>query len=263
MLAPVAAQKLVHAEGELATAQAADATETCMVVSTQASVDMETLANTDTAEKWFQLYFQREREHSLQLVKRAEAAGYSALLVTLDTPIQSLSHRAQRAGFVMPDDVVAVNLNGQQPTSQVSLTPDQSIVFQGMMNEAPRWADMDWLLQQTTLPVIAKGVLHPDDAVRLINMGVKGIVVSNHGGRALDGVPATIDALPAIRKALGDDFPLLLDGGIRSGLDVFKAIALGANAVMIGRPQLYALAVAGALGVAHIHSINETAIYRE
>jgi len=120
------------------------------------------------------------------------------------------------------------------------------------MAQAPGWRDLPWLLGQTRLPVLAKGVLHPCDAKVLKRAGVAGLVVSNHGGRALDGAPASLDALPAIRQAVGDDYPLLLDGGIRAGDDVFKAIALGADAVMIGRLQVYALAAAGALGVAHL-----------
>jgi isopentenyl diphosphate isomerase/L-lactate dehydrogenase-like FMN-dependent dehydrogenase len=120
------------------------------------------------------------------------------------------------------------------------------------MADAPGWKDLEWLLGQTRLPVLVKGVAHPDDAARLQALGVAGLVVSNHGGRALDGMPAALDLLPAIRRAVGADYPLLLDGGIRSGRDTFMALALGANAVMIGRPQLHALAVAGVLGVAHL-----------
>ena len=120
------------------------------------------------------------------------------------------------------------------------------------MREAPTWADLEWLLSQASLPVIVKGVLHPQDAQKIKAMGCAGIIVSNHGGRSLDGAPASIDCLAKIRAAVGDDYPILFDGGIRSGLDIFKAIALGADAVLIGRLQVYALSVAGALGVAHM-----------
>lgn len=252
LLAPVAYQKLVHPQGERATAQAAEATDTVMVASTLASVSLEEIAAENRGINWFQLYWQPQRAVTLDLVKRAESAGYSALMVTLDAPLQSGSRRARQAGFTLPMDVQAANLQGYPQPGQVVLRPDQSVIFQGMMSEAPTWQDIEWLLKNTRLPVIAKGVLHPDDAARLQQSGVAGIVVSNHGGRALDGVPASIRALPAIRKVVGKDFPLLLDSGVRSGSDVFKAIALGANAVMIGRPQIYALAVAGALGVAHM-----------
>lgn len=251
LLAPVAFQKLVHPEGELATARGAEAMETCMVTSTLSSCSLEDIAGSTRGDKWFQLYFQPRREHTLDLLRRAEAAGYSAIVVTLDTPLQAVNRRAQRAGFKMPNDVIATNLQDHTPPPQVALNPGQSIIFQGMMNEAPQWDDLRWLLEQTQLPVIAKGVLHPADARQLQQLGIAAIVVSNHGGRALDHVPATLRALPVVRSAVGEDYPLLLDGGIRSGYDAFKALAAGANAVLIGRPQIYALAVAGALGVAH------------
>lgn len=252
LLAPVAYQKLVHPQGELATAHAAEALDALMVASTLASCSLEDIANSTSGDKWFQLYWQPAREVTLDLVRRAEAAGYTALMVTLDAPLQSGSRRARQAGFVLPKDVQAVNLQDYPAPAQVVLSPEQSIIFQGMMSEAPQWSDLEWLIRNTRLPVIVKGVLHPADAVRLQQCGVSGIVVSNHGGRSLDGVPASITVLPAIRAAVGHAFPLLLDSGVRSGSDVFKAIALGANAVMIGRPQVYALAVAGALGVAHL-----------
>ncbi len=251
-LAPVAYQKLVHPNGELATAQAAEAIEACMVTSTLSSFTLEEVAKNNSGPKWFQLYWQPKKQETLALLRRAECADYKAIMITLDAPIQSLSHRAKRANFVMPNDVRAVNLSQSAPKPQVTLSSDQSVIFQGMMSEAPTWQDLTWLLKQTTLPIIVKGVLNPTDAARLKNLGVSGIVVSNHGGRALDGSPATISVLPSIRKALGPAFPILLDSGVRSGYDVFKALNLGANAVMIGRPQMYALSVAGALGVAHM-----------
>lgn len=133
----------------------------------------------------------------------------------------------------------------------IASSPGGSL-FQGLMAQAPTWDDLAWLLEHTGLPVLVKGVLHPGDATRIQDMGVAGLVVSNHGGRTLDGVPASLDVLPAIRQAVGAGYPLLLDSGIRSGTDVFKALALGADAVLIGRLQVYALAVAGALGVAHL-----------
>ena len=250
MLAPVAFQKMVHPQAELATLEAADCLDTKMVVSTLATVELEELAQASSEKHWFQLYFQENREFTLSLVKRAEAAGYSKLVVTVDAPLHGIRNRAQRAGFVLPEGVEALNLKARPPLPRKSLEPSESVVLQGMMSEAPTWQDIEWLLTQTKLPVIIKGILHPDDARLAKEKGIAGIVVSNHGGRTLDCVPSALDMLAEIRKIVGQDYPLILDGGIERGTDIFKAIALGANAVMIGRPQIYALAVAGALGVA-------------
>ena len=252
LLAPVAHQKLVHSEGELASAAAAEAMNAGFVASTLSSVSLEDIAQRAGSNKWFQLYFQESREFTLSLVKRAEESGYTALVITVDTPINGLRNRAQRAGFSLPDGVQEVNLLNSPPVTQRTLAANQSVVFQGIMADAIRWDDIAWLKQQTTLPIVVKGILHPNDAEQVVAIGLDGIIVSNHGGRALDGVPASIDALPEIRRVVGEHFPLLLDSGIRRGTDVFKAIALGANAVLVGRPQVYALAVAGALGVAHM-----------
>ena len=252
LLAPVAAQKLVHPEGEIASARAAELLDTGFVCSTLASTTLESVAQELSGNKWFQLYLQPKREDSVKLIQRAQAAGYQAIVITLDAPIQPLSQRAQRAGFVLPSFAAPINLQHFTAPAQVALRADDSIIFQGMMREAPSLADIQWLQTQTQLPIIAKGVLHPDDALQLKAIGIAAIIVSNHGGRSLDGAPASIAALPAIRAALGKDFPLLIDGGIRTGSDIFKALALGANAVLIGRPQVYALAVAGTLGVAHL-----------
>lgn len=251
-LAPVAFQTLAHSQGELDTARAAGATDTCLVCSTLSSVSLEEVARQAGPEKWLQLYFQSRRQDTLDLVRRAEAAGYQALVVTLDAAIQAPSHRALRAGFQMPPAVRPVNTLSY-PTGGYSRPPvGGSSIFQGLMAQAPVWEDLVWLLEHTALPVLVKGVLHPEDAARFQAQGVAGLVVSNHGGRTLDGVPASLAVLPAIRQAVGPDYPLLLDSGIRSGADIFKALALGSDAVLIGRLQVYALAVAGALGVAHM-----------
>jgi len=177
-------------------------------------------------------------------------------VVTLDASLQAPSLSALRSGFRMPESIVAVNLqaHSQSTPQDEDWEPAQgdSTLFQGLMAQAPAWEDIEWLLAHTPLPVWVKGVLHPQDAARLQALGISGLVVSNHGGRTLDGVPASLDVLPDIRLAVGPDYPLILDSGIRSGTDVFKALALGADAVMVGRLQVYALSVAGALGVAHM-----------
>lgn len=255
-LAPVAFQDLAHARAELETARAAHATDTCFVTSTLASRSLEDVARAAGPQRWFQLYFQPRLTDTQGLISRAEQAGYRAIVVTLDASVQVPSIRALRAGFRMPATSVAVNLAanlvGHASAEPIALAPGESRIFQGIMRTAPTWSDLAWLLQTTSLPVWVKGVLHPDDAVQLQQAGCAGLIVSNHGGRSLDGAPASLDALPAIRAAVGPDFPLLFDSGIRSGSDVFKALALGADGVLIGRLQMYALSVAGGLGVAHM-----------
>ncbi|KJS07352.1 MAG: hypothetical protein VR73_08975 [Gammaproteobacteria bacterium BRH_c0] len=252
LLAPVAHQKLVHPQGEKATVAAASAVDAGFVASTLSSFSLEDIAATGDGSLWFQLYYQRSREQTLALVRRAENAGYSALVVTVDVPVNALRHRAQRAGFRMPADLCEANLvNGTSLPPRI-LAPGQSVVFDGLMADAPSWGDIRWLQQNTDLPLLIKGIINPRDALAAANMGVAGVIVSNHGGRSLDGLPASITALPAVRKAVGPNFPLLLDSGIRSGSDVFKALACGANAVLVGQLQVHALAVAGALGVAHM-----------
>lgn len=251
LLAPVAHQGLIHPHAELACARGAGACDALMVVSTLASRRLEDVAAVATGPLWFQLYFQPLRDATLNLLRRAENAGYAAIVVTLDAPVQTLSRAAQRAGFGFPAGQSGANLSAGPPPP-VTLDERDSVVFQGMMSEAPGWDDLVWLLSRARIPLLIKGVSHPDDAARLRDLGAAGLVVSNHGGRTLDGAPAPLDTLPAIREHVGESFPLLVDGGIRSGQDVFKALALGANAILIGRPQLHALAVAGALGVAHM-----------
>ena len=223
-----------------------------MVVSTLSSYSLESIASELSSPRWFQLYFQQDRDFTLSLVRRAESAGYSALMITVDASLHGIRNRAQRAGFELPAGVEAVNLKERPPLPRAMLEPNQSIVFQGMMTEAPTWDDIAWLQARTEMPLILKGVLSPADAVTARDMGISGLVVSNHGGRTLDCVPSGVELLPAIRRAVGSDMTLLVDGAIERGTDAFKAIALGADAVMVGRPQLYALAVAGAQGVAHM-----------
>nr|WP_315255574.1 alpha-hydroxy acid oxidase [uncultured Duganella sp.] len=249
-LAPLAFHKLAHANGEIDTARAADATQTCMIASTQSSYLLE---DTVAQQRWFQLYLLPRREDTLHLLRRAEAAGFRAIVLTVDAPIQVANRRALSAQFQLPADCVNVNLRHYDTTPRFAGNgPGESRFFQGAMRGAPSWDDIRWIMSETKLPVWVKGVLHPDDAVALRDAGVAGIAVSNHGGRSLDGAPSGLDVLPAVRAAVGANLPIMYDGGVLSGSDAFKALALGANAVAIGRLQVYALSVAGALGVAHM-----------
>jgi 4-hydroxymandelate oxidase len=252
-LAPTASHHLFHPEGELATVLGASAMQAPMVVSTQASTSLEDIARSSQTPLWFQLYIQPDREFTEDLVRRAEVAGYQALVVTADAPLHGLRNREQRAGFRMPPGVEAVNLRGMTP-----VLPATQVFGSDLLNHAPTWKDLAWLQSRTKLPVFVKGILDPEDAWIAAEQGVAGIVVSNHGGRTLDTLPAAIEALPRIAARLEKRVPLILDGGIRRGTDVFKAIALGASAVMVGRPYLNGLAAAGAIGVAHILKILRT-----
>ncbi|QXL83587.1 alpha-hydroxy acid oxidase [Comamonas sp. NLF-1-9] len=252
VLAPVAHGLLAHPQAELASARAAQATGACIVPSTLSSRTLEEIAAAAGPARWFQLYLHPDPAHTLDLLARAEAAGYQAIVLTVDASLQLASRSALAAGFVLPRECVAANLARYPQACAPALPEGASRIFQGAMRHAPTWDSLQWLLAHTRLPVWVKGVLHPEDALLLKQAGAAGIVVSNHGGRGLDGSPASLSMLPAVRAAVGADYPVLFDGGVRSGADAFKALALGANAVLLGRLQLYALAVAGALGVAHM-----------
>lgn len=255
MLAPLAYQRLVHPEGELASARAAMAMRCGMIASTLSSHTLEEIALAAhsasqelgrTAPLWFQLYSQPDPLHTLELIERAEKSGYQAIVWTIDAAIK-------RSSYPLPAGVQAANLRHMPQYRQSGDLMSEHILFgTPLVAQVPSWEDLRWLRQQTKLPLIIKGILSPDAARKAVDMGADALVVSNHGGRVLDGAMASIEALPAIRAAVGAQFPLLLDSGIRQGTDVFKALALGANAVLVGRPQMHALAVAGMLGVAHM-----------
>lgn len=254
LLAPVAYQRLVHPEGELATVRAAMALQTGMVVSTLSSFTLEEIAQAGqeaatemghSTPRWFQLYMQPAREHSLQLIRRAEAAGYTAIVWTVDASIK-------RSGFALPHGVEAANLRGMPSTQHTPPLLGPILFGTPLMQQIPTWDDLRWLRAQTQLPIIVKGILSPAQAQQAVDLGADALIVSNHGGRVLDGVVSPIEVLPAIAQAVQGQVPLLLDSGVRHGTDVVKALALGASAALIGRPQLYALATAGLVGVAHL-----------
>lgn len=256
LLAPVAYHGLVHPDAELASVRAAVATQTGMVISTLASRRFDDIvqAARQTAQElkrpvpplWLQLYQQPSRSQTLAVIRAAEAAGLSAIMWTVDA-------HYKRSTLALPAGVSAVNIDTQAQRKHTSHLLDEVLVYGSSLTEqAPTWEDLRWLRAQTQLPIWVKGVLHPHDAKLAGEWGADGVVVSNHGGRVLDGAVAPLTALPAVRDAVGEAMPILLDGGVNWGTDVVKALALGANAVMVGRPQLHALAVAGTLGVAHM-----------
>ncbi|GAA4425970.1 alpha-hydroxy acid oxidase [Acidovorax lacteus] len=256
LAAPVAYQRMAHAEGEIGTALATSVLGMGMVLSTQSSTPLEEVASAagDRATRgplWFQLYLQPDLGLTRSLVQRAEAAGYDAIVLTVDAPCQGVRDRERRAGFRLPPGIRAVHL----PPASSQPTPaggSAASLFDGLLAQAPTWDDLAWLCTETTLPVLVKGVLHPDDARLAIQHGAAGVIVSNHGGRTLDTALPTARALPDICAALEGAVPVLVDGGIRRGTDVLKALALGAHAVLIGRPLVHGLACGGTHGVAHV-----------
>lgn len=246
-LAPVAYQKLVDKRGEIATVQAANAMNSCMCVSSFSSCTLEDITSYSNSPLWFQLYIQPNMQVNLELIKKVEKLGFKALIITIDAPISGLRNSEQRAGFYLPNGISAINIENLNP---IQTTDDFENIFD-ITPSLPTWKDIEFIKNNTNLPVILKGITSVSYAKKAIELGIDGIVVSNHGGRIIDTQPASIEILPKIAKAVNGKIPILFDGGIRRGTDIIKAIALGASAVMIGRPIMYGLATAGALGVAH------------
>jgi 4-hydroxymandelate oxidase len=243
LLAPVAYQSLMHPEGELASVRGAGVAGAPFVVSTNTTVPVEDLAAAANAPLWFQLYLQRDRGFTHELIRQVEAAGCEALCVTVDTPVLGLRLRQIRAQFRLPAEM-------KLPHSY-DLRADSRIVPIPVAYSNVTWADIDWLRSITKMKLLLKGVLHPDDAEEALQHQVDGIIVSNHGARNLDSVVPTIEALPGIAERIGARIPILVDGGIRRGTDLVKSLARGATAVLIGRSYAYALSVGGAEGVTH------------
>jgi isopentenyl diphosphate isomerase/L-lactate dehydrogenase-like FMN-dependent dehydrogenase len=234
LVAPWAYQKLAHPDGELATARAAASAGTIMVVSSTTVDVLEDVASASDGEKWWQLYVFTDRGLNHEMLHRVHAAGYAAVCVTVDFPVSGLRHRDTRNAFVM-----AVGL------------PQDDLVYEPNLT----WDDLTWIREDAPLPVLVKGILTAEDARLALDHGVDGIVVSNHGGRQLDSVPAGISVLPEIVEAVDGRVPVLVDGGVRRGTDVVKALALGATAVLVGRPTCWGLAVAGERGVEEVLAI--------
>lgn len=248
MVAPAAMHKLAHPDGELATGRAAHALGMTQILSTMSTVAVEEVAAIGHP-VWFQLYVFRDRAWSERLVRRAEAAGCQAFVLTVDMPLPGLRENLVRADFTTPADLPFPNL--VEPDSPMNVSELMSTVTANF-DPALTWADIGWLQSITSLPIWVKGILRADDARQAVEAGVAGIIVSNHGGRQLDTAIATIDALPDVVEAVGSQVDVLMDGGVRRGTDIIKAMALGAKAVLLGRGPLWGLAVNGEAGARHV-----------
>ncbi len=250
-IAPTAFHRLVHPDGEVATARAAGDAGMLYIVSIFASRRLEDIAAAATGPLWLQLYWLRRREALLDLIERARDNGVRAIVLTVDTPRVGRRLRDLRHGFQVPPDVTAVNLDWAATAAMHRHEPGVSALERHSRDEFDptlSWRDLAWLLERSALPLVLKGVLTGADAVRAVEHGAAAVVVSNHGGRQLDGAVAALDALPHVADAVRGRCPVLFDGGVRTGSDALKALALGADTVLIGRPVLWGLACAGADG---------------
>ncbi|WP_228121124.1 alpha-hydroxy acid oxidase [Streptomyces fagopyri] len=253
-VAPMAYQRAVHEDGELATAGAARDLGVPFTVSMFSSHSVEEIAAVG-ATMWFQVYWLRDRGRTVELLRRAEAAGCVAVMLTVDTPRMGRRLDDLRAGFSLPDGVKAAHfrdLSGPGPGDPTPGVSEVAAQTAALVDPSLSWSDIEWLREQTRLPLILKGVLDPLDARRAVRHGVDAVVVSNHGGRQLDGAVASVDALPAVAEAADGCCEVLLDSGVRSGTDIIKAVALGATGVLLGRPVLWGLAAGGGEGAKHV-----------
>lgn len=261
LLAPVGVQSIVHPEAELAVGRAAAAHGLPAILSTAASHTLEQVAETmGEASRWYQLYWPKERELAASFVARAAHAGYAAIVVTLDTWMLGWRPRDLQNAYLpfLKGEGVANYFSDPVFRAALERPPEEDPgaaighwAYQ-FANPSVTWEDLAWLREQTALPIVLKGIVHDDDARRALDAGVDGLIVSNHGGRQVDGALGALDALPGVRDAVGDRFPVLFDSGIRTGADVFKALALGADAVCLGRPYVWGLALAGQAGVEQV-----------
>lgn len=249
LLAPTGFQRLFHPEGELATVRGAHRAGALTCASTAATTTIEEVGAAARGPLWFQLYVQRDRGFTRELIQRAERAGARAIVLTVDTPVLGARDRDHRNQLALPPGLELANLkalasHASEPHTFSHRTDNP------FLDPTLSWDTIEWVRECAGVPVVVKGVLSPEDARRAVARGAAAVIVSNHGGRNLDTVPATVDALPRVVDAIAETAPVLVDGGIRRGIDVFKALALGARAVLIGRPYLWALAVDGEAGVA-------------
>jgi 4-hydroxymandelate oxidase len=264
LIAPSGMHRLSHDEGELATARAAKRAGTIYIMSTAATVAMEEVAP-EAGPWWFQLYTYSDRGVTRDLVERAAAAGASALVVTVDVPVLGRREADERNRFTLPSGLTWANL--RTPQHQRFAVKDEGSGLTDYTGAAWHialsWADIEWIGSLTPLALVLKGVLHPDDAKRAFEIGARGVIVSNHGGRQLDSAVASLDALPAVVEAAAGRGEVLVDGGVRRGTDVLKALALGARAVLLGRPIHWGLAVGGEAGVYDLLELMRSELTRD
>jgi 4-hydroxymandelate oxidase len=256
LLAPTGYHKIFHPDGELAVVRAASDAGSLLVAATFATTSIEDMARASRQPLWFQLYIQPDRACTERVIRAAVGAGCEAIVVTVDIPVNGPRDRELRAGFQLPEGVIRENL--RHMGVEVAGAPHRPVameVYNFIRAADATWDDIERLRATVKVPVLLKGILHPEDAKEAVRRGVDGIVVSNHGGRSLDSVPATVDVLPAIVAAVRGRIPVLIDGGVRRGMDVVKALALGATAVMVGRPYCWGLCVSGEEGVARVLQI--------
>lgn len=259
LLAPAGYHKLVHPDGEIETVAGANLAEATLCAASFSTVTLEEMAGAAKCPLWFQLYVQADRGFTKALLDRAVAAGCEAVVITVDVPVNGPRDRELRAGFKLPEGVERANLSGLGTAiSAAAHRPIGRNIYAATHGADVTWKDIAWLRAHLKIKLLLKGILHPEDAEIAALECCDGIIVSNHGGRSLDTVPAGIDVLPSIVNQVRGRVPVLMDGGIRRGIDVFKALARGAGAVMIGRPYLYGLAAGGAAGVARVIEILRT-----
>jgi isopentenyl diphosphate isomerase/L-lactate dehydrogenase-like FMN-dependent dehydrogenase len=255
LVAPTALQRLAHADGDAATARAAAAAGTVFCLSTVASASPAEISEAAPGGRhWFQLYWSRDRGFTEGLLARVVDAGFDALVLTVDFPAAGRRERDIRTAFRLPADLPLPNVSKHLGTG------DFHAALGEIVDPRLTWRDLEWLRSVCALPLLLKGILTSEDALLAVEHGAAGIVVSNHGGRQLDGVQASLDALPEVVEAVGDRAEILIDGGVRRGTDVVKALALGARAVLVGRPVLWGLAVAGEDGVRRVLELLGTEV---
>lgn len=259
LLAPTGYHQLVHPLGEMATVEGANQADATLVAACFSTFAFSEMAASARRKLWFQLYVQDDRGFTKALLERVLAAGCDAICVTVDVPVNGPRDRELRAGFALPTGTQRANLAELgAAVASGSHRPVGRQIYSATHAANVTWKDVEWLRSLTSKPLLLKGVIHPEDAAMACDFGCDGIMLSNHGGRSLDTLVSTVEALPRMLETVAGRVPVILDGGVRRGTDVFKALALGAAAVMIGRPYLYGLAVAGSSGVRRVIEILRT-----